>query len=362
MARLMAVLIAAQRLRNQRISRPQRCEPVDVVQRLGAVQAQEYSAAKWAIALRMSGTTRDEEIERAFDEGKILRTHVLRPTWHFVSPTDIRWMLELTAPHVQRRTATYYRRHGLDQKTLTRATLAIERALSDGQFLSRAELAAGLRRVGLELASFPLMLLMMHTELEGVTCSGPRRRKHHTYGLLALRVPPAPRLSHDEALATLTRRFFASHGPATVRDFVWWSGLATADAKRGLEINRGRSEWIDGLTYWTIGRRANAPAANGTHLLPVYDEYLVAYRDRAAVPHHTATTVNTQPPRAAGLHHALIVGGQVAGLWRSVRLRRGTAVEVATTRRLSASERSGIAEAAQRYGRFLDGPVSLALR
>src|SRR5688500_17336916 len=133
--------VAAQRLRNQHISCPRRCEPDALVRWLGAVQSQEYPAAKWALAVRMSGTTRDEEIERAFDEGKILRTHVLRPTWHFVNPTDIRWMLELTATLVQRRVASYYRRNGLDQRTLARATRTIERAL-DGQFLSRAELAA----------------------------------------------------------------------------------------------------------------------------------------------------------------------------------------------------------------------------
>jgi hypothetical protein len=141
--------IPIQRLSNQRITRPHRSSPADIVACLGAVQAQEYQAAKWAIALRMSGTTRDEEIERAFDEGQILRTHVLRPTWHFVTPADIRWMLELTGPHVQRQAASYYRRHGLDAPTLTRAAKTIERVLRDGQFLSRAEIAERLRRARL---------------------------------------------------------------------------------------------------------------------------------------------------------------------------------------------------------------------
>jgi hypothetical protein len=354
-------IVAAQRLHNHGISQPKRCEPDAMVRRLGAVQSQEYQAAKWAVALRTSGTTRDEEVERAFDEGRILRTHVMRPTWHFVSPTDIRWMLELTAPHVQRRTASYYRRHGLDPGTLSRATSTIERAL-DGQFLSRAEIAACLRKARLELGSLGLMLLMMHTELEGVTCSGPRRRKHHTYTLLAQRVPPAPSLSRDEALATLARKYFASHGPATIRDFVWWSGLSTADAKRGLEINRGRSEPIDGLTYWTVGPRVTARATDGAHLLPIYDEYLVAHRDRAAVPHHAAATANSQSGDVVGFQHALIVAGQVAGKWRSVRQRHGTTVEIAAARRLSRSERRATGEAVERYSRFLDEPVAVAFR
>jgi Winged helix DNA-binding domain len=356
--------IAARRLRNQRITRVHRCEAADTVAWFGAMQSQEYAAAQWAIALRMSGTTRDEEIERAFDEGKILRTHVLRPTWHFVTPADIRWMVALTAPHVQRRAASYYRRNGLDHPTLTRATKTIERALADGQFLSRADLAECLRqKARLELSFLQMMLLMMYTELESVTCSGPRRRKHHTYALLSERVAAAPPLPRDEALAELTRRYFASHGPATIRDFVWWSGLSTADTKRGLEINRCRSEAIDGITYWSCGPKAAAPlAANATHLLPIYDEYLVAYRDRAAVPHHTSATLTSASGRAVVFQHALVIGGQIAGTWRTVRQRHATAVEVFTLRRLSEPERRAVAEAAERYGRFLDCPVSVSIR
>ena len=353
--------IPSQRLRNQRITRPHRSGPADVVAWLGAVQSQEYQAAKWAIALRMSGTTRDEEIERAFDEGQILRTHILRPTWHFVTRADIRWMLALTAPHVQRRAASYYRRHGLDGAVVTRAMKVIERALMDGRCLTRAELAECLRRARLQFDSLRLMLLMLYVELEGLVCSGPRRRKHHTYALLSDRVPAAPSLSRDEGLAELTRRYFASHGPATIRDFVWWSGLSAADAKRGLEMCRARTASHEGFVYWTIGPAGAVPAPTGVYLLPIYDEYLVAYRDRAAVP-HTATTINSRSGRVAGFQNAVVIGGQIAGTWRPQRQRHGAALEVAEARRFTASERRGLGEAAERYGRFLDCPVSILRR
>src|SRR5918992_1898221 len=246
--------IAVQRLRNQRITRPGPRRPEKVVAWLGAVQAQEYGPAKWGLALRSPPSPTDAAIERAIDRGRILRTHVLRPTWHFVTPADIRWMLELTAPHVHRTMANYDRQLGLDAGVMTRSVGIIERALGDGGCLTRRELGAHLERAGLPGKSRELAHIALYAELEGVICSGPRRGKQSTYALLADRAPDAPRPPRDEALAKLTARYFRSHGPATIRDFVWWSGLRTADAKQGLEMNRAKLLEVDGIRYWTIGR------------------------------------------------------------------------------------------------------------
>ncbi len=231
-------LIAEQRLLNQGITRPKTRTPEEVVAWLGAVQAQEYPFARWALGLRMPEGTTDSEIERAIDEGRILRTHVMRPTWHFVTPADVYWMLELTASRVHRTLATYNRRQGLTEDVMARGTKVFERALKDGQCLTRAELGARLERAGIMAKGVRLALLTIYAELEGVICSGPRRAGQLTYALLADRAPRPRRLSRDEALAELTLRYFRSHGPATIRDFVWWSGLLTADAKRGLEMNQ----------------------------------------------------------------------------------------------------------------------------
>src|SRR5688572_3851501 len=276
--------VAAERLRNQSITPPRLRRAADVVAWLGAVQAQEYEPAKWGLGLRMAGAV-DATVERAFEEGRILRTHLMRPTWHFVTPADIRWMLDLTGARVQRVMAPYNRHLELDAPTMTRGMKIIERALGDRQYLTRVELAERLQRQGLTMAGMRLAHLAMHAEQEGVICSGPRRGKKFTYALVAERAPDAPRLSRDESIARLTLRFFTSHAPATVRDFVWWSGLPTADAKRGLEMIEARREEVDGEIYWTSGRTlpsmARPPLA---HLLPIYDEYVVAYRRRVAVP------------------------------------------------------------------------------
>ena len=352
---------AHQRLHNQGITRAVARKPADIVAWLGAVQAQEYLPAKWALALRMPDGTTDAEIERAIDEGQILRTHVMRPTWHFVTPADVRWMLELTAPRVHRTLATYNRRQELTAAVVTRGTKVFERALRNARSLTRAELGARLERAGIMAKGIRLALLTIYAELEGVICSGPRRAGQLTYALLADRAPRSRRLSRDEALAELTLRYFRSHGPATIRDFVWWSGLLTADAKRGLEMNKARHESVNGRTYWTVGHTpARATRSRPVHLLPIYDEYIVAYRDRNAVP-HTTTKIVSPSGGLVTFQHALVIDGKVTGTWRTARSKEGLAVDVIPLRRLSRAERQRIAETAKRYERFLGVPVSLSI-
>ena len=352
--------IALRRLRNQHLVGPPRSSPADVVAWMGAVQAQEFAPALWGLAQRMDGGWHVERVEGAFQEGKILRTHVLRPTWHFVPALDIRWMLELTGPRVQLRMAPYNRHLELDARILTRAAAVFERALRDGRCLTRNELGARLARAGIAATGQRLAHIAMHAELEGIVCSGPRRDRQFTYALLAERASRARRLDRDEALAELTRRYFRSHGPATVRDFVWWSGLRTDDANRGLDMVRARREMAGDLTYWSgdeseAGRVRAAPV----HLLPVYDEYLVAYRDREAVPHF--------PPgfpaavRPTGFQHPFIVRGQVTGVWRPVRGESAITLEVLVGTKPRAADIRGLARAAERYAECLGVPVAVSL-
>jgi hypothetical protein len=269
--------IAAERMTRHRLARPGPADAADVVGWFGAVQAQDYGAARWALALRMRGAMTGEPIERALEEGRILRTHLMRPTWHFVAAADIRWLLELTAPRVRLALGFGRKQFGLTDAVHHRATRVIERALEREACLTRPELGDRLARAGIPSTGVPLALITMSAEIDGVICSGPRRDKQTTYMLLARRAPHARGLPRDQALGELTLRYFRSHGPATVRDFVWWSGLTTADAKRGLEIASARSETIGGLHYWRIGARRSPPAlSEAIHLLPVYDEYLVA--------------------------------------------------------------------------------------
>jgi hypothetical protein len=352
--------IVQQRLANQHITRNVLRDPARLVSWLGAVQAQEFGPAKWGLGLRLGGGPgmTDAKVQRAVDAGRILRTHVMRPTWHFVTAKDIRWMLELTAPSVHRRMATYDRQLGLNASIFKRAGKICERVLRDGNFLTRQEVGAHFARAGLPGKGWHAGHIMLYLELEGVVCSGPRRLKQSTYALLDERAPNARRLPRDDALGELARRYFQSHGPATLRDFVWWSGLPTPDAKRGLEMIRAVEVKVDGKSYWTLGTRAR-PARSLVHLLPIYDEYLVAYRDRDAVPHGSAM-VRSQRGGYVQFQHALVIGGQVAGTWRAKSNDDRVDVAVIPLRRLTPTERNAIRRTLTRYQRFLDVPVSVA--
>lgn len=341
------------RLENQRIDRTGLQGVAQVVSWLGAMQAQEFAPARWALGLRLHDGVTDAHIARAFDAGQILRTHVMRPTWHFVTPADIRWILELTAPRVQRSLSGFNRRLELDDRTLVRGIGVIERSLGDRQFLTRKELGDRLDAAGLPMTGHRLAQMVMHAELERVICSGPRRDKQFTYALLAERAPDADRLSRDEALAELGRRFFRSHGPATVRDFMWWSSLGSADGRRAVDMIKARREEIDGMHYWSVRTRAGgAMRAHLVHLLPIYDEYIVAYRDRRSVP-HTSPAIVADARGAITFRHALIIRGQVAGTWRTVDGPKGVMVHVYPLRPLRVIERRELAAAIRRYARFL---------
>jgi len=337
--------IGAQRLHNQRITRPGPRDAASLVSSLGAVQAQDYPAARWALGLRLPPRATAATIDGAIDAAQIVRTHVMRPTWHFVAASDVHWMLELTGDRVLQKLAFAFRYYELDAALRVRATRALEDAVGGGAHLTRSELGAHLARAGIAVAGVRLALLTIHAEVERVLCSGCQRGAHSTYALLSARAPTPRRLSRDEAIAELTRRYVSSHGPATIRDFVWWSGLTAADAKRGLEMAGGEPASIDGQTYWAYDAPRGA-AAGSVSLLPRFDEYLVAYRDLDAV------------PRArAALGETVVVGGQVAGTW-SARARRGdTVVDVKPTRRFTEREWRAVAAAAARYGRFLQRPV-----
>lgn len=344
--------IARRRLGRQLLASDGLLRPERVVAWLGAVQAQEYAPAKWALGLRMREGTTVAEVERALDAGRILRTHVMRPTWHFVAAADLRWLLALTGPRVRRILAPYDRRLGLETRMITRGLALIERVLAGQRFLTRPELGEALRRNRLALDRLQLANLVMHAELEAVVCSGPRRDKLHTYGLVAERVPPRPALSRDEALDALARRFFTSHGPATLRDFAWWSGLTMGDARRGVDMTRAKSDVVDGLTYWTIGPDRRRGGTHGAvHLLPIYDEYLIAYRDRTAVPHQPSGS-GSSPRDGVTFQHALVIDGQVAGTWRTTRDAGPDGLAVIPSRRLSRAERLAVDEAVQRYRGF----------
>jgi hypothetical protein len=353
--------IADHRLHNQRLSANKFDNAEDVVNWLGAVQAQDYPGAKWALAQRMTGAT-DAALDAAFAEGRILRTHVMRPTWHFVTPADIRWILELTAPRVNAVNAYMYRQLELDDALFLRSNAVLTKALQGGKQLTRNELASELAKAGISADKIRLGYIVHRAELDGVVCSGPRRGKQFTYMLLDERAPQARILKRDEALAELTRRYFTSHGPATVHDFAWWSGLTIADTKAGLEMvgSQLTQETIDGNTYWfsesTTPPKATEPEAL---LLSTYDEFVIGYTDRSAL-------FETEPPQTEGARtnivfdSMIVMGSHIVGSWRRSFSKGAVVIETAPFRPFTAAENEAFTAATQRYGDFLGVPVVLA--
>ena len=325
---------------------------------LGAVQAQEFGLAKWGLGLRTNGLTQ-AAIDREFDEGRILRTHILRPTWHFVAPADIRWMLLVSGPRVHAANAQYYRKTGADPSSVGRARKVLERALADGKALTRTELAERFGRAGIMASGMMLAYLVMHAELEGVICSGPRRGKQSTYMLLDERVAPAKTMTRAEALSELARRYFTSHGPATMQDFAWWSGMTLRDTKVALESIASSivRETFDGETYWMAPSAIPAPRQAGSvDLLPLYDEYLISYKDRRAM----VEPLKPGEKRADDDYaNFLMIDGKLAGRWRRVETKSSIEVAVTSYRKLTASHKRGLAATLKRLAEFTNRRVEL---
>ena len=353
--------IAHLRLINQRIALPSFKEPGEVVDWLGAVQAQDYFGAKWALGLRMRSAT-DNDIDKAFNDGSILRTHVLRPTWHFVRPADIHWMLALTAPRVHAVNAYMYRQQELDEAIFERSNATLAKALEDGRQLTRDELRDILRNAGIAAENgLRMSYLMMHAELEAIICSGARRGKQFTYALLEERAPQARKLEREEALAELSRRFFMSRGPASAQDFAKWSGLTLADARNGLEAVKGglEQEIVDGQEYWFLRPRTPINATSPTaYLLSVYDEYISGYKDRSAIDaNHLADLFSAM---GNALQYIIILDGQLVGTWKRSIRKDAVVIETNLLTKLSEAENQAVTLAAQQYGAFLELPVVMA--
>jgi hypothetical protein len=308
--------IAFQRLINQRITGSEFSKSQDVVSWMGCIQAQDFAGGKWAIGIRGSNIS-DADITRDFNTGNILRTHILRPTWHFVSPADIRWMLRLTAPKIKAFNRGLHQRLGIDDKVLRRSKNIIEKSLAGGEQLTRQQLVSLLKRGRVDTDDLRASFLIMDAELDGIVCSGAMHGKQFTYTLLPPIIDHAD-FDRDEAIAELTYRYFSSRGPATLRDFSWWSGMNLSDARKGIGLNKQRLayEVLDGEAYWfssamPVRQISDGPAPRSIYLLPAFDEYAIGYKDRSAIlgPDRHNQSVN-------GLRPVIIMNGQVAGTWK----------------------------------------------
>ena len=304
------------RLINQQIADSKFTKIKDVVGWMGAMQAQDYEMAKLAIGLRLPGTC-NTTIESAIEKADIIRTHLLRPTWHFVSSDDIYWMLELSAPQIKSVTKSRDKELGITETVFSKSNLLLEKMLSGGRRLIRSEIVEEFKRENIATDENRFYHLLMRAEIDGIIFSRNSGPNIQTYSLLREVVPQRKAYTRDEALANLANRYFTSHGPATIHDFSWWSGLSVSESKRALEIILPDfiSETIENQTFWFSASLAAPQYKKGSiFLLPAFDEFVISYKHRtASVPiehQNRAFSVN-------GIFRPVIVAdGQVIGIWK----------------------------------------------
>ena len=324
--------------------------PGDVVGHLTAMQAQDHTYARWSVAQRVAGVADPSAVDAAFDDGHFLRTHVLRPTWHYVAAGDLWWLMRLSGPRVDAANARQCESVGLGPRTLSQANEVVRRSVADGPRMRR-EILADLDGQGISSAGLRSTLILMHAELTSVVCSGPKRGKQHTYAAFDQRVGTRRGPEGEEALAELAWRYFSTRGPATVRDFSWWAGLNSADARAGLESARPRlvSHDVDETTFWFAEQNVPRPGKPRVDLVPCYDEMVISYSQTRGL----MQPGNTKFPflsRVDGFYNVLLLDGELLGHWRAP---SGTSVvEIRTDRVLDKRERASLDEAIERYRQF----------
>jgi hypothetical protein len=350
------------RLHNQQIAGTKFRNPLEIVEWLGAVQAQDYSGGLWGIGLRLPGSTL-VDIEKALNERKIIRTRPMRGTLHLIPAQDARWMLDLLTPRVIRRSASRYKELGLNDEIFERGEELISQALVGGRQLTREAMYDVLAKGGTNPEGQRSYHILGYLAQKGVICLGAREGKQQTFVLFDEWVAESRRLKRDEALAGIARRYFVSHGPATLQDFVWWTGLAAAEAKAGLEMVKAElmQENVDGKHYWL--KSSSIPAGEDEPtiacLLPNFDEYMIGYKDRSAM-FPAAYSGKLAPRGNIAFNYTIIINGIAVGGWRKERKNDGVVIGTRLFRSLDRDEMDALSLAVERYGTFLGMPVSLS--
>jgi hypothetical protein len=302
---------------------------------MACMRAEDFAAAKWAVGNRVAGST-EKTIENAFNEGQILRTHILQPEWYFISPADIRWMLSLTSHRLRSFNMEIYRTLGIDSAILKKSKRIMVRALENGQ-QTRAQLLEALKKEHIRTDELRMGWLLMDAELDGLICSGGIEGHRFTYALLDQRAPATGTRVREESLAELARRYFNSRGPATVHDFAGWSGLRGPDIRTGMELNKNwlASEVVNGQVYWFDPSGSVDGRASSLFLLPALDEWTMAYSGNRS------------------FKSMLVVDGQVSGTWTAGLGKETVTIDVTTPLAMNGVLRDALRTELIRYGNFL---------
>ena len=350
------------RLKNQQLTEQLYDTPQELLNNMGAMQAQDFNMIRWAVGRRLKKAN-EQTVVDALNDGTILRTHLLRPTWHLVSSDDIYWMLKLTGPRIKTSLKSRHKSLEIDDKVITMSYRVIEKALVDRESITRDELVSEFKNAGLKVSENRASHLLLVAELDGVICSGDVNGNKMHYSLLSKRVPDRNEPDHNESIALLTRKYFFCRAPATLSDFVWWSGLKISDAKKGLEINHEvlRKEIIQGEDYWVPSSFSSKPDESGqVILLPSYDEYIIAYKFRDLI---IPAESKSRSMSSNGIFWPVIlVNGKVTGTWKRAFKKEHVIVEPVFFRNHTHKEIELIEQEVEKYSKFLRMKTLLKIR
>lgn len=349
------------RLINQHIAQTPSSSLEELLGRMGAIQAQDYRMAKWALGIRLPGSTK-ETIEQAITKGTIIRTHLLRPTWHFVSADDLRWIRMLTAPRIKIAMRSRHKQLGITDAVAANSNSIIETSLADGNYLSRKKLIDKLDQAGINTSNNRGSHLLLRAELDGIICSGPSRGQNYTYALLNERVAQTKILNKNEALGELARIYFNSHGPATLEDFTWWSGLTKTSARRALEMISADfiSKEAGSQKYWFNSSQSILGDTDSTCLLPAYDEFIISYKNRNRI-------IPDDEKRRKAISNngifrpVILVKGQVIGIWKRSVKKETVSVGLDFFDRPAKKIKTRVEAAAERFAAFLGKKLQIKL-
>lgn len=345
--------IVLHRLAAQQLSTSPTWDAIELVTWFGAIQAQEYAQTKWSIGLRLPQLN-DKAIEKEISDGRLIRTHLLRPTWHLVAAADLRWLLMLTAPRVNAINAYMYRKMEIDAALFKRCHRIITKALEGNNHLTREELQHALANHKIKAEGTRLVCILMESELRSLICSGAKRDKQFTYALLDERVAPVKEKTKDEALAELTRRYFKSRGPASIKDYATWSGLTIADCRKGIGL-AGSSfvqEKVGDDLYYLDATAGIPRVPQGIQLLPIYDEYVMGYKNREAMLQFTNSI-----RKPFSLDNSIVQNGQVVGAWKRTIRPNTITLEYQLFKPMTKPEQADLNKQIARFGKFYDLPV-----
>jgi hypothetical protein len=346
--------ISNTRLISQKIEKTSFKTTKEIVRWMGAIQAQDYPMAKWALGTRLTGST-EKDIESSLDTGEVIRIHVLRPTWHFVAADDAYWMLQLSAPKIKSSMRSRNKELGLTESVISKTNDILRKNLSNGLSLTRDELADEFHKAKIQTEANRLSHILFSAEMDGILCSGPLKNNKQTYSLLYERVPCKNDFSRDEALAELAKRYFNSRCPATLEDFIWWSNLSATEARKAMDMIKQEfvSETIGSCRYFFPNSFHEVrPESSSVHLLPAFDEFLISYKDRSSslsLVHNKKAITNN------GIFHPhIVINGQVTGLWKRTFQTNKVLIETRYFESPDKSTKDLIEMKAGMFGRFLN--------